>query len=71
MANEVMAYNVRSKAKEPMINVVIDINSKGRYFAKGVSKKDKKTVMCTAMGKDNAVAAVKSGAAKKGTGWGK
>lgn len=66
---KVMAYNVRSKAKEAMDKVVIDINSKGRYFAKGISSVDKATIMCTAMGKDNALAAVKNGVAKKGTGW--
>lgn len=62
----IIAYNVKTKQKEEMAKAVIDKNG-NRYFAKGEAAAG--NVMCVAMGKDNAEAAIKEKRATKGTGW--
>lgn len=62
----IIAYNVKTKAKEEMQDAVIDKNG-NRFFAKGLAAAGNK--MCVAMGKDNAEAAIKGKKAKKGEGW--
>jgi hypothetical protein len=70
MANEtngITAYSVKTKTKNvPMIDPVIDIKS-GRYIATGKDAAGNK--MSAIMSKATAEGHVKSGAAKKGTGW--
>ena len=70
MANEtsgITAYSVKTKTKNvPMINPVIDIKS-GRYIATGTDASGNK--MAAIMGKSTAEEHIKSGAAKKGSGW--
>ena len=70
MANEtsgITAYSVKTKTKNvPMIDPTIDIKS-GRYIATGKDAAGNK--MSAIMSKATAEGHVKSGAAKKGTGW--
>lgn len=69
MAKGVEAYNVKTKKKTIMKDVVISVNANGRYFAKGVSAEKDGTKMCAAMGEDKAWEAVDKGWATKGEGW--
>jgi len=63
----ITAYSVKTKTKNvPMIDPVIDIKS-GRYIATGKDAEGNK--MAAIMGKATAEEHIKSGAAKKGTGW--
>jgi hypothetical protein len=63
----ITAYSVKTKTKNvPMIDPVIDIKS-GRYIATGKDADGNK--MAAIMGKATAEEHIKSGAAKKGTGW--
>ena len=70
MANEtngITAYSVKTKTKNvPMIDPVIDIKS-GRYIAIGKDSAGNK--MSAIMSKATAEGHVKSGSAKKGSGW--
>lgn len=66
MAQQIQAYNVKTKQKEEMKNAVIDRNG-SRCFAKGESSEGQK--LCVAIGLKNAEAAIKAGIATKGTGW--
>jgi hypothetical protein len=66
-ASGITAYSVKTKTKNvPMIDPVIDIKS-GRYIATGKDADGNK--MAAIMGKATAEEHIKSGAAKKGTGW--
>jgi glycine/D-amino acid oxidase-like deaminating enzyme len=63
----ITAYSVKTKTKNvPMVNPVIDVKS-GRYIATGTDAHGNK--MAAIMGKATAEEHVKSGTAKKGTGW--
>lgn len=62
----VIGYNVKTKQKEEMKNVVIDKNG-NRCFAKGESKDGQK--MCVAIGLANAEKEIQAGHATKGSGW--
>lgn len=67
MGAKLQAYNVKTKQKEDMHNVVIEKTANGRLFAKGTNKKgDAK--LCVTISEANAKAAVKAGEAKK-KGW--
>lgn len=63
----IVGYNVKTKKKEEMKNVVIDKNGK-RCFAKGESAENGQK-MCVAIGLENAEKAIKAKEATKGTGW--
>lgn len=63
----IIGYNVKSKEKEEMKNVVINKNG-NRCMAHGESKKDGQK-MCVAIGLENAKKAIKAKEAKKGEGW--
>lgn len=65
---EIQGYNVKRKKKVVMTKVVIDITKNNRYFAKGEDE-DTGDVVCVAMGKEKAVAAIEDGDATKGKGW--
>jgi len=66
-ASGITAYSVKTKTKNvPMIDPVIDVKS-GRYIATGKDAEGNK--MAAIMGKATAEEHIKSGAAKKGTGW--
>lgn len=69
MAKGVEAYNVKTKKKTIMKDVVISVNANGRYFAKGVSSEKDGTKMCAAMGEAKAKEAIENGWATKGEGW--
>jgi len=63
----ITAYSVKTKTKNvPMIDPVIDIKS-GRYIASGKDSAGNK--MAAIMSKATAEGHIKSGAAKKGSGW--
>jgi hypothetical protein len=63
----ITAYSVKTKTKNvPMIDPVIDVKS-GRYIATGKDSAGNK--MAAIMGKATAEEHIKSGTAKKGTGW--
>lgn len=63
----ITAYCVKTKERDvPMLEAVIDVNN-NRYIAKGLDAAGNK--MTAILSGDNAKAHVKSGAAKKGTGW--
>jgi hypothetical protein len=63
----ITAYSVKTKTKNvPMIDPVIDCKS-GRFIATGKDADGNK--MAAIMSKATAEEHVKSGAAKKGTGW--
>ena len=63
----ITAYSVKTKTKNvPMIDPVIDIKS-GRYIATGKDSEGNK--MAAILGKVKAEEHVKSGVAKKGSGW--
>lgn len=69
MANSsgITAYSVKTKTKNvPMIDPVIDVKS-GRYIASGKDSAGNK--MSAIMSKATAEQHVKSGNAKKGSGW--
>ncbi|HVV54756.1 MAG TPA: hypothetical protein VHC47_05510 [Mucilaginibacter sp.] len=70
MTNEskgITAYSVKTKTKNvPMIDPVIDVKS-GRYIASGKDSAGNK--MSAIMSKATAENHIKSGNAKKGTGW--
>lgn len=65
---KIEGYNVKSKQKEEMKDVVINKNG-NRYFAKGVSAVDGVQAMSAIMGKDNAEKAIETKSATKGEGW--
>jgi hypothetical protein len=68
-ATGITAYCVKTKEKNvPMLDAVIDIQS-GRYIAKGVDAAGNK--LTAIMSAASAEGHIKSGAAKKGIGWGK
>lgn len=61
---QLVAYCLRTKQKEVMLEAVVSLTSKGGYIAKGVTKDGNK--MSLMMSKENAELAISSGAAKKG-----
>ncbi|RYE17724.1 MAG: hypothetical protein EOP51_23375 [Sphingobacteriales bacterium] len=68
-ANEggITAYSVKTKTKNvPIVNPVIDIKA-GRYIATGKDKDGNN--LAAILGKAKAEEHIKSGAAKKGSGW--
>jgi hypothetical protein len=63
----ITAYSVKTKTKNvPMVNPVIDVKS-GRYIATGTDAAGNK--MAAILNKATAEGHIKSGAAKKGSGW--
>jgi len=63
----ITAYSVKTKTKNvPMLDPTIDVKS-GRYIATG--KDDAGNKMAAIMSKATAEGHIKSGAAKKGSGW--
>ncbi len=65
MSNAITAYNVKTKEKNvPMQDAVISRTAKGGYIAKGHDGKGNK--LTALLSEANALAAIKSGAAKQG-----
>ena len=65
MSNPITAYNVKTKEKNvPMQDAVVSRTAKGGYIAKGHDGKGNK--LTALMSEANALAAIKSGAAKPG-----
>jgi len=64
MGKELIAYCMKTKKKEAMLNPTITKNKKGGYVAQGATKDGNK--MALIMSEANALAAVKDGTAKKG-----
>ena len=64
MAKELIAYCMKTKKKEAMLNPVITRTSKGGYCAQGATKDGNK--MALILSEANALAAIKDGSAKKG-----
>lgn len=62
----ITAYNVKTKEKGVVMqDPVITQTKKGGYMAKGTCAKSGAT-LCALLSKDNALAAIESGEAKKG-----
>jgi hypothetical protein len=64
MAKEIIAYCLKTKKKEAMLNATISKKANGGYVAQGVTKDGNK--MALIMSEVNALAAIKDGLAKKG-----
>lgn len=63
---QVLAYNVKAKQKQVMLNPVIEKTARGGYMARGIGEDG--TGMAAIMGEEKAKAFVKAGVAKK-KGW--
>lgn len=66
-AVELTGYNMKLKKSEPLKDAKISKTSNGRFFAKGLGSDG--TVVCTALGKEKAEAAIAAGIAKKEGNW--
>jgi hypothetical protein len=64
MDKQLIAYCLKTKQKEVMLEAVITMTSRNGYIAKGVTKDGNK--MSLIMSKENADAAISNGIATKG-----
>lgn len=61
---KLMAYCLKTKSKEEMLNAVVKKTAKGGYQAQGVTKDGHK--MSLMLNEEKALAAIKDGSAKQG-----